>query len=44
MFSYAIRRLAGALPTLLVIVTAAFFLMRLAPGGPFDDEQTLCSP
>jgi oligopeptide transport system permease protein len=24
-----------------VIVTAAFFLMRLAPGGPFDDEQTL---
>jgi len=41
MFGYAIRRLAGALPTLLVIVTAAFFLMRLAPGGPFDDEQTL---
>ena len=41
MFGYAFRRLAGALPTLLVIVTAAFFLMRLAPGGPFDDEQTL---
>ena len=41
MFGYAIRRLAGALPTMLVIVTAAFFLMRLAPGGPFDDEQTL---
>ena len=41
MFGYAIRRLMGALPTLLVIVTAAFFLMRLAPGGPFDDEQTL---
>ena len=41
MFGYAIRRLAGALPTLLVIITAAFFLMRLAPGGPFDDEQTL---
>ena len=41
MFGYAIRRLAGALPTLLVIVTVAFFLMRLAPGGPFDDEQTL---
>ena len=41
MFGYAIRRLVGALPTLLVIVTVAFFLMRLAPGGPFDDEQTL---
>ena len=41
MLGYVIRRLLGALPTLLVIVTAAFFLMRLAPGGPFDDEQTL---
>jgi oligopeptide transport system permease protein len=41
MLRYAIRRLAGAVPTLFVIVTAAFFLMRLAPGGPFDDEQTL---
>jgi oligopeptide transport system permease protein len=33
MLGYAIRRLASALPTLLVIVTEAFFLMRLAPGG-----------
>jgi oligopeptide transport system permease protein len=41
MLRYGIRRLAGAVPTLFVIVTAAFFLMRLAPGGPFDDEQTL---
>jgi oligopeptide transport system permease protein len=41
MLTYSIRRLASALPTLLVIVTAAFFLMRLAPGGPFDDEQAL---
>lgn len=41
MLGYVIRRLAGALPTLFVIVTAAFFLMQLAPGGPFDDEQTL---
>ena len=41
MLGYTIRRLLGALPTLLVIVTAAFFLMRLAPGGPFDEEQTL---
>jgi oligopeptide transport system permease protein len=24
-----------------VIVTAAFFLMRLAPGGPFDEEQAV---
>ena len=38
---YVLRRLASALPTLFVIVTAAFFLMRLAPGGPFDQEQAL---
>lgn len=37
--SSAIRRLLGAIPTLFVIVTVAFFLMRLAPGGPFDEEQ-----
>jgi len=38
---YALARLLGIVPTLLVIVTAAFFLMRLAPGGPFDEEQTV---
>ncbi len=34
-------RLLGALPTLWVVVTLAFLLVRLAPGGPFDDEQRL---
>jgi len=38
---YFFTRLAGAIPTLLIIVTATFFLMRAAPGGPFDQEQTL---
>lgn len=38
---YFIKRLAGAVPTLLAIITAAFFLMHAAPGGPFDQEQTL---
>jgi len=41
MLRYAVRRIAGLIPTLLVIVTAAFFIVRLAPGGPFDQEQTL---
>ena len=41
MLSYALRRIAIAVPTLLVIVTLAFAIMRLAPGGPFDQEQTL---
>lgn len=41
MFSYAIRRLFGALPTLFVIVTLAFFAIRVAPGGPFDLDRPL---
>jgi oligopeptide transport system permease protein len=41
MLSYTIRRVLGAIPTLLIIVTIAFFMMRLAPGGPFDSERRL---
>jgi oligopeptide transport system permease protein len=41
MIRYFLVRLAGAIPTLFIIVTATFFLMRAAPGGPFDQEQTL---
>jgi oligopeptide transport system permease protein len=41
MLRYAIRRIAGVVPTLLFIITASFFIVRLAPGGPFDQEQTL---
>jgi oligopeptide transport system permease protein len=41
MIRYFLSRLAGAIPTLFIIVTVTFFLMRAAPGGPFDQEQTL---
>jgi oligopeptide transport system permease protein len=41
MLGYALRRLLSIVPTFLLIVTAAFFLMRAAPGGPFDAEQAL---
>ncbi|HEY0801568.1 MAG TPA: oligopeptide ABC transporter permease OppB [Steroidobacteraceae bacterium] len=41
MIRYFFRRLASAIPTLLIIITATFFLMHAAPGGPFDQEQTL---
>ncbi len=41
MFSYSLRRLLGAIPTLLILITIAFFMMRAAPGGPFDSEKTL---
>lgn len=38
MLSFIARRLLIAIPTLLAIITLCFFLMRLAPGGPFDGE------
>jgi oligopeptide transport system permease protein len=41
---YLARRLVGFPPVLLVIVTASFFVMRLAPGGPFDMERALPGP
>ncbi|MEM6534140.1 MAG: ABC transporter permease subunit [Pseudomonadota bacterium] len=40
-WAYTLRRLLIAIPTLLVIITVAFFMMRLAPGGPFDGERKL---
>jgi oligopeptide transport system permease protein len=39
--NYALKRLLSAVPTLLVLVALAFFLLRAAPGGPFDDERAL---
>src|SRR5262249_21368433 len=36
---YVVRRLAGMVPTLLLIATAVFVLARLAPGGPFDADR-----
>lgn len=41
MTNYLFRRIGGAIPTLLLLVTVAFFMVRLAPGGPFDFERTL---
>ena len=38
------RRLLGALPTLFCIVSVSFFVVRLAPGGPFDQEQAIPAP
>lgn len=38
---YLLRRLAFAVVTLWAVVTVTFFLVRLAPGGPFDGERRL---
>ena len=39
MTKYIIRRLIGLIPTLFIVVTISFFLIRIAPGGPFDAER-----
>lgn len=41
MLAYAIKRFLSAIPTLFIIVTLTFFMMRLAPGGPFDSNRHL---
>ncbi len=41
MFAYAVKRFLGAWPTLLAIVAISFFMIRLAPGGPFDRERAV---
>lgn len=41
MSKYMIRRLLGLIPTIWVIITISFFLIRLAPGGPFDEEKVI---
>ena len=41
MLRYIGRRLLIAIPTLLLVITAAFFMMRAAPGSPFDGDRKL---
>jgi len=38
---YTLLRIAGAIPTLLLVIALAFLMVRAAPGGPFDDERVL---
>ncbi|MGE0212765.1 MAG: oligopeptide ABC transporter permease OppB [Parvibaculaceae bacterium] len=41
MIRFVLRRFLTAIPTLFLIVTLSFFLMRVAPGGPFNQERGL---
>jgi len=41
MFGFLVRRLLVAIPTVFLIITLAFFLMRSAPGSPFDLERPI---
>ncbi len=39
MTRYLLQRLAAFVPVLFAVITVTFFLVRLAPGGPFDEER-----
>ncbi|RLK07519.1 oligopeptide ABC transporter permease OppB [Ruegeria conchae] len=41
MLAYSLRRLLIAIPTILLLIVACFFLMHVAPGGPFTSERPL---
>ncbi|MBD3343663.1 MAG: oligopeptide ABC transporter permease OppB [Chitinivibrionales bacterium] len=41
MISFIIRRVIETIPTLLIIATVTFFMVRLAPGGPFSSEKSV---
>ena len=41
MTRFVLRRLLFALVTAWAVVSVTFFLLRLAPGGPFDGERPL---
>lgn len=41
MTKYIIRRFLGLIPTLFIIITLSFFIIRVAPGGPFSEERAL---
>jgi oligopeptide transport system permease protein len=41
MLKFIFKRMIEAIPTMLVLITVSFFLMRFAPGSPFSSERTL---
>jgi oligopeptide transport system permease protein len=41
MLKFILKRILEAIPTLLVLITLSFFLMRFAPGNPFSSERPL---
>ncbi len=41
MIIFVAKRLLSAVPTLLALMTLTFFIMKIVPGGPFDEEKAL---
>lgn len=41
MFLFIVKRLLQSVPVLLFVVSVTFFMVRAAPGGPFDEERSV---
>ena len=41
MLKFIFKRILAAIPTMLVLITVSFFMMRLAPGSPFTGLKNL---
>ncbi|MEE4279395.1 MAG: ABC transporter permease subunit [Halieaceae bacterium] len=41
MWRFLAARLLQAIPVILAVITVTFFLVRIAPGGPFDSEKAV---
>ena len=39
MLRFIVTRLLQTIPVLFIIATVTFFMLRVAPGGPFDQEK-----
>ena len=41
MFKVILKRIAIAIPVILIVASLTFFLVRMAPGGPFDADKVV---
>ena len=41
MLRFVLSRMLQAIPVIFIVITATFFLVRAAPGGPFDAEKVV---
>ena len=41
MFQVILKRIVIAVPVLLIVASLTFFLVRMAPGGPFDADKVV---
>ena len=41
MFTFIFKRILQAIPVLFIVATLTFFMIRLAPGGPFSTDKNV---